>query len=383
MPPVVGDIDWRGKTAVLRADLNAPMANGKIADDERIRASLPTMETIVNNGGGVVCLSHLGRPQGAQPELSLRPVAEHIAKLTGKPARFAAGFDAPKPKAGEVVVMENTRFNKGEKENDTSLALRYAALGDIFVFDAFATAHRREASVCALAEVMSPNVCAGLLVTAELRAAKTAMQNPRRPVVLVAGGAKISDKLGALQNLLPLCDTLLVGGGAANTLLAADGVNVGSSIVDADMLDEAEMILLKFRRKIADVDDVVVDGVGNVNVGVDIETTGDLRTIMDIGKKTRERYAKIIAKAGTVIWSGPMGKYEDEEYSHGTRAVAVAVSKTPAFTLAGGGDTVSAINNACVGAKINHLSTGGGAFLQLLANGEMPALDALNKAAKN
>ena len=378
MPPVVGDIDWRGKTAVLRADLNAPMANGKIADDERIRASLPTMETIVNNGGGVVCLSHLGRPQGAQPELSLRPVAEHIAKLTGKPARFAAGFDAPKPKAGEVVIMENTRFNKGEKENDTSLALRYAKLGDIFVFDAFATAHRREASVCALAEVMSPNVCAGLLVTAELRAAKTAMQNPRRPVVLVAGGAKISDKLGALQNLLPLCDNLLVGGGAANTLLAADGVNVGSSLVDAKMQNAAEDMLVKFRKKIVVVDDVVVDGVGNVAIG----NVGD-GAIMDIGAKTRRRYADVIAEAGTVIWSGPMGKYEDEEFSNGTRAVAVAVSESDAYTLAGGGDTVSAINNAGVGAKINHLSTGGGAFLQLLANGEMPALDALRKASKS
>ena len=281
---------------------------------------------------------------------------------------------------GEVAVMENTRFNDGEKNNDAKLAACYAQLGDIFVLDAFAAAHRREASLCAIADVFAPKVCAGLLLDAELRAAKTALQNPRRPVVVIIGGAKISDKLGALNNLLPLCDMLLPGGGVANTILAAGGANIGNSLADKKMLTAAKLLLQNFGDKIVVMDDVIADD-GNGNIEETALTNLGTRAISDIGINTRRKYADIIQNAGTVIWSGPMGKYENPQTNIGTNAVACAVAQTDAYTLAGGGDTISAINIAKVADKINHISTGGGAFLQMLAGGEMPALDAFAKAA--
>ncbi|MGI9338108.1 MAG: phosphoglycerate kinase [Gammaproteobacteria bacterium] len=376
-----GDICWRGKTALLRADFNVPLRDGKVADTSRIAAALPTIKAITESGGGVVCLSHLGRPSCAQAGLSLQPVAEKLALLINKPVRLITGFDEPKISGGEVALMENTRFNKGEQTNDRHLALRYAAFGDMFVLDAFSAAHRREASLCALAEVCAPNVCAGLLLNAELQAAKTALKNPRRPVVVIAGGAKISDKLGALNNLLPLCDMLLVGGGAANTFLAAGGANTGNSLIDKTMLDAAKTLLHQFGDKIVMMEDAITDD-GNGNMEECALNNIGGRAIVDIGINTARKYADIIQNAGTVIWSGPMGKYENPQTNHGTKAIATAAAKSNAYTLAGGGDTISAINLANVAGKINHLSTGGSAFLQMLAGGEMPALDALNKASE-
>ena len=380
-----GKIDWHGKTAVLRADFNVPLTGGEVADDSRIRAALPTITTITRGGGSVICLSHLGRPdvcntQEERNALSLQPVAARLSLLINKPVRLITGFAEPKLSGGEVAVMENTRFNDGEKNNDAKLAACYAQLGDIFVLDAFAAAHRREASLCAIADVFAPKVCAGLLLDAELRAAKTALQNPRRPVVVIIGGAKISDKLGALNNLLPLCDMLLPGGGVANTILAAGGANIGNSLADKKMLTAAKLLLQNFGDKIVVMDDVIADD-GNGNIEETALTNLGTRAISDIGINTRRKYADIIQNAGTVIWSGPMGKYENPQTNIGTNAVACAVAQTDAYTLAGGGDTISAINIAKVADKINHISTGGGAFLQMLAGGEMPALDAFAKAA--
>lgn len=375
-----GGINWRGKTALLRADFNVPLRDGKVADDSRIVAALPTIKAITESGGAVVCLSHLGRPAGIQAGLSLQPVAARLSILLGKPVRLINNFDGAKPSGGEVALMENTRFNEGEKENDRQLAAHYASFGDIFVMDAFSAAHRTESSLCALAEVLAPNVCAGLLLKAELIAAKTALKTPRRPVVVIAGGAKISDKLGALNNLLPLCDKLLVGGGAANTFLAASGAAVGNSLIDKTMTDAAQSLLQQFGDKIVMIKDAIaIDGGGTIEE-CQLDNIG-ARAIVDIGINTRKQFAAIIQKAGTVIWSGPMGKYEDAKTFHGTKAIAHAVAESPAYTLAGGGDTIGAINLAGVANGINHLSTGGSAFLRMLAGEKMAALDALEKAS--
>lgn len=377
----LADFQWRGKVAVLRADFNAPLSGGELADDSRLRACLPTIGAILKNGGGVVCLSHLGRPRGKEKQLSLRPVAERLEKLAQTTVRFLPDFSGARPAAGELCVAENTRFHSGEKENDKALAKQYAALGDIFVFDAFAAAHRREASTCALAEVMSPNVCAGMLAAAEVSAASRALVNPRKPVVLIVGGAKVSDKLGALRNLRKLCARLLCGGGALNTVLAARGINVGKSLVEKTMLDAAKEIAQSFGDAIATAEDAIVaDDSGNIRQTPVNEIRAD-EMIVDIGEKTRARYAAEIQKAGTVIWSGPMGKYEEPPFAVGTRAVAQAAADSPAYILAGGGDTVSAINASGCAKQMDYLSTGGGAFLQMLAGKEMPALAALQKAS--
>lgn len=375
------NINWRGKVALLRADFNVPLRDGKVADDSRIVAALPTIRAIIKGGGGVVCLSHLGRPYGAQPELSLSPVADALASVIGKPVRLIKTFDAPKISGGEVALMENTRFNKGEQENDRDLAMRYAAFGDVFVMDAFSAAHRIEASLCALADILAPNVCAGLLLNAELQAAKTALQSPCRPVVVIAGGAKISDKLGALNNLLPLCDTLLTGGGAANTFLSASGADIGNSLIDKTMLTAAGLLLKQFGNKIIMPKDAITDD-GNGNIKQCTINNIGKNAIVDIGTKTSQEYADIIRQAGTVVWSGPMGKYEHPQTNKGTTIIAKAAAESHAYTLAGGGDTIGAINLAGVGDKINHLSTGGSAFLRMLAGDTMPALDALKKASE-
>ena len=384
----VSDFCWRGKTAVWRADFNTPMAGGKIADDSRIRAALPTARHILAEGGGVVCLSHLGRPREGVVDsaLSLRPAAERLSELLGIPAAFWRGFsEIKKPAAGEICVLENTRFNIGEKENRAELAAQYAALGDVFVMDAFAAAHRMEASVCALAAAAKER-CAGILLAAELGALRHVLDSPARPLAAVVGGAKVSTKLPALKRLLDVCDIVIPGGGIANTFLAAAGKNTGASLREDSMFAEAGEMLKQYGEKIILPEDFIVATEISETAAVRCLNAGELQhinaaeKILDVGEKSRAAFSETLAAAKTIIWNGPSGVFECAPFAGGTRVLAEAVANSPAYSLAGGGDTLSAAAQFGVGEKISYLSTGGGALLEYLGGAKLPALAALEQA---
>jgi phosphoglycerate kinase len=378
-----------GKRVLIREDLNVPIADGKISSDARLRAVVPTLRRAAGEGARVLVMSHLGRPQEGEPDpaLSLRPVAKALAGLLGAPVRFHDGeLDAAAAATSEVVLLENVRFLKGEKKDDPALGARMAALCDVFVMDAFGTAHRAEASTHGVA-LAAPLACAGPLLVAELEALERALENPKRPLVAIVGGSKVSTKLRVLESLVTKVDQLVVGGGIANTFLAATGVAVGKSLHEPEMVDIAKRLLTQASAR----------GVGipiptDVVIATEFAPTAKARTrdaaavgshemILDIGPNSAQAIAAIVAQAGTVIWNGPLGVFEFDAFGGGTRALAEAIAKSPAFSIAGGGDTLAAIEKYGIEDDVSYISTGGGAFLEFVEGKTLPAVAALEQRA--
>ena len=390
------DFDLAGKRVFIRADLNVPVKDGKVTSDARITASMPTIEHALKAGARVMVTSHLGRPtEGAwSEEISLKPVADVMAAKLGKPVRLIkdwvdGGFEVAE---GEVVLLENCRVNKGEKKNVEDTARKYAALCDVFVMDAFGTAHRAEASTYGIAQ-FAPTACAGMLVSQELEALDKALANPARPMVAIVGGSKVSTKLTVLEALAEKCEQLVVGGGIANTFLAATGKNVGKSLCEHDLIPTAQALMSKMTARGATIPiavDVVVSNQspfgenGNPNAPAVMKDAGavaDDDMIYDIGPKSTQQLVDIIMKAGTVVWNGPVGVFEFDQFGAGTKAVAMAIANTKAFTLAGGGDTIAAIQTYDIYDKVSYISTAGGAFLEYLEGKVLPAVEILEKRA--
>jgi len=382
------DLEVSGKTVLVRADLNVPLASGEIVDDFRIRSSLPTIEELRARGATVVVCSHLGRPSGHDSTLSLRPVAALMAELGGFPVAFAGDVGGPESQAavaaaapGDVVMIENTRFEAGEKKNDPELSDRLATLADVFVLDAFGTAHRAHASTVGVAERLSS--AAGRLLEAEAQALGRLMEEPDRPYIVILGGAKVSDKLGVIKALLPKVDAMLIGGAMCFTLLAAEGYPVGDSLIEADMVDEiSEVLESPFGSRLVLPTDIVVGEAfasDTPHRRVPATAIPDGMMGLDIGPDTSERFASVIAGSATVFWNGPMGVVEWEAFAAGTHAVADAVAACEGFTAAGGGDSVAALRAFGQEDAVSHLSTGGGAGLELLEGGTLPGLEVLEK----
>lgn len=385
------DLDLKNKRVFIRADLNVPVKDGKVTSDARITASLPTIEFALKAGARVMVTSHLGRPTEGEfkPEDSLAPVAEVMSAKLGKPVRLIqnwvdGGFEvAP----GEVVLLENCRVNKGEKKNAEETAKKYAALCDIFVMDAFGTAHRAEASTYGIAQ-FAPVACAGILVAQELEALDKALANPARPMVAIVGGSKVSTKLTVLEALSEKVDQLVVGGGIANTFLAATGKNVGKSLCETDLIPTAKSLMEKMAKRGASIPiavDVVVGKKFDANepaVLKDADAVAEDDMIFDIGPKSAQALADIIMKAGTVVWNGPVGVFEFDQFGNGTKKIAEAIAATKAFTLAGGGDTIAAIQKYGIYDKVSYISTAGGAFLEYLEGKVLPAVEILEKRAQ-
>ncbi|MFN8472111.1 MAG: phosphoglycerate kinase [Anaerolineae bacterium] len=382
----VRDIDWSGKTAVVRVDFNVPIKNGVVTDDTRIRESLPTIRYLIDHGAKLVLLSHLGRPKGkVAPEYSLKPAADHLSEMIGKPVTFLPDLDtAPAEvaalKPGDVAVLENTRFHAGEEKNDPELGKKFAALGDVYVNDAFGSAHRAHSSTEAIAH--DKPAVAGFLMEKELDYLGRALSNPERPFVAILGGAKISDKIEVVRSLLSKTDRLLIGGGMANTFLAAKGLDMAESLVEKESLDIAKTLMGEAGDKLVlPVDAVVADkfaaDAAHKVVAVDAVPAG--WRILDIGPKTIELFKDDLKGAKTVVWNGPMGVFEMPEFAKGTFAIADVLADLPgATTIIGGGDSAAAVHAAGVANKITHISTGGGASLEFLEGKTLPGVAALN-----
>ena len=382
------DLVIEGKRVLIREDLNVPVSDGVVTSDARIRAALPTIQAAVDAGAAVMLMSHLGRPTEGQPEakFSLQPVASRLAELLGRDVPLVQDWiDGVDVTPGEVVLFENVRFLAGEKTNDESLARKMAALCDVFVMDAFGTAHRAQASTYGVAEY-APIACAGPLLSAELDALGGAMTNPARPMVAIVGGSKVSTKLTVLEALAEIVDTLIVGGGIANTFIAAAGQNVGKSLHEANMLDIARDLAANDddRATIPVPTDVVVATEFSADAKASskpVDAVDDDELILDIGPKTAERFAEIIAGAGTIIWNGPVGVFEFEAFANGTRVIAKAIAASSGFSVAGGGDTLAAIDKYGVAERISYISTGGGAFLEFVEGKTLPAVEILTRRA--
>lgn len=382
----LADQNVSGKTVVIRVDMNVPVKDGVIADDTRIRASLASIRFCLQQGAAVVVLTHLGRPKAGapKPEDSVAPVAQRLGELLGQEVRVVEDWREHKPQlqAGEVVMLPNVRLNVGEKENDSSLAAAYAALGDVYVNDAFGTAHRSEASTVAVAAVAGM-ACAGMLLTAELDALSQALQNPQTPVVAIVGGSKVSTKLTILESLADKVDHLIVGGGIANTFLLAQGLPVGQSLAESELVNSARQILDKIAAKGGDIPlptDVVVAKRFAADAPAEIKNVADVAAddmILDIGPQSAQRLAQMLKSARTIVWNGPVGVFEFASFAHGTEVLAEAIAASEAFSIAGGGDTLAAIAQFGVKDDISYISTGGGAFLEFLEGKTLPAVAAL------
>lgn len=389
----MNDIDLSNQRVLIREDLNVPMLRGEITNDTRIRMAIPTLKAALEAGARVMVLSHLGRPEEGvfDEEHSLAPIATRLSELLEMDVPLIHNWlDGNVDVApGKIVLCENVRFNRGEKTNDETLSKQIAALCDVFVMDAFATAHRAEASTCGVIE-FATLACAGPLLAEELSALKRGLDTAKRPIVAIVGGSKISTKLPVLDSLSKKVDTLIVGGGIANTFLAAQGYDVGKSLYEPDLIDEADRLLNA--KSIATIPmpvDVVVaetfsaEAISSVK---GIEQVDEDERILDIGPQTAKLYAELIEKAGTILWNGPVGAFEIEQFSHGTRAIGEAISAITttgkAFSIAGGGDTIAAIDSFGLNEKISYISTGGGAFLSFLEGEALPAVTALEKHAK-
>jgi len=379
-----------GKRVLIREDLNVPIKDGKVTSDKRISASVPTIKMAMDAGAKVMLMSHLGRPtEGEYDEaFSLVPVAADLSKKLGKEVRLVKDYlDAPVEVAeGEVVLLENVRFNKGEKKNDDELAKKYAALCDVFVMDAFGTAHRAQASTYG-AGVYAPIAAAGPLLAAELEALGKALENPDRPMVAIVGGSKVSTKLTVLESLAEKVDQLVVGGGIANTFIAAAGHNVGKSLYEPDLIDTAKRLMETMESRGAGVP-IAKDVVCGKEFAEDAEATlkkvdevADDDMIFDIGPESAQELAEIIKKAGTVVWNGPVGVFEFDQFGKGTETIAKAIAESNAFSIAGGGDTLAAIDKYGVESGVSYISTGGGAFLEFLEGKKLPAVEMLEKKA--
>ena len=387
----LADLDIKGKRVFIRSDLNVPVKEGKVTSDARITASMATIKHCLDAGAKVMVTSHLGRPTEGEwsEENSLKPVADNIAARLGKPVRLIkdwvdGGFDVDE---GELVILENCRINKGEKKNVDDTAKKYAALCDVFVMDAFGTAHRAEASTHGIAKY-APVACAGFLVAQELEALGKALANPARPLVAIVGGSKVSTKLTVLESLADKCEQLVVGGGIANTFLKALGNNVGKSLCEDDLVPTALALIEKMKSRGASVPiavDVVVGKNFDANEPAVLKSASEVsddEMILDIGPKSAQELADIILKAGTVVWNGPVGVFEFDQFSEGTKTIANAIATTKAFTLAGGGDTIAAIQKYGIYDKVSYISTAGGAFLEYLEGKELPAVAILEERAK-
>jgi len=384
------DLDLTGKRVMIREDLNVPMAGGRVTSDARIRAVLPTIRQVLEyKRASVLLLSHLGRPVEGEPEdrFSLAPVAKKLAELLGRPVMFERDWlDGVDIDPGEVVLCENVRFNPGEKSNDEALARRMAALCDVFVMDAFATAHRAQASTEGVAR-FAPQACAGPLLVRELSTLQKAMHDPERPLLAIVGGAKVSTKLAVLEALLERCDQLIVGGGIASTFIAATGHQVGRSLHEPDLIPEAQRLIRLAHRLGGDIPipkDVLVAKAFEPDAAALVRRLDEVQEdemILDIGPLTAADYADIIWGAGTVIWNGPVGVFEFENFRHGTQAVAEAIADSNCFSIAGGGDTLAAIDKFDIADRISYISTGGGAFLEFVEGKTLPAVAALEARA--
>lgn len=384
------DLDLAGKRVLIREDLNVPIKEGKVTSDARIRASMPTITHAANAGAKVMLMSHVGRPTEGEfsEENSLQPVADHISGLLGKPVRLIrdyldGGFDVAD---GEVVLLENVRFNVGEGKNAEDLSKKYAALCDIYVMDAFGTAHRAQASTHG-AGVHAPVACAGPLLAGELEALGKALDNPARPMVAIVGGSKVSTKLTVLESLSTKVDQLVVGGGIANTFIAAAGYPVGKSLYEADLIDTCKKLTA----------DAEANG-GSIPVPTDIVCAKEFSPtaeatlkaadecldddmIFDIGPDSAEALAKIIRNAGTIVWNGPVGVFEFDQFGEGTKTIAMAIAESKGFSIAGGGDTLAAVDKYNIADKVSYISTGGGAFLEFLEGKQLPAVAMLEERA--
>lgn len=385
-------VDVSGKRVAMRVDFNVPIEGGKIQDDTRIRAALPTVQRLLDGGASLILISHLGRPKGrVNPDFSLRPVAKRLSELLERPVQLAddvigddAAAKAAKLEPGDILLLENVRFEAGEEKNDDALASELAAFGDLFVNDAFGAAHRAHASTAGIASHL-PSY-AGDLMVAEVEALGALTVSPARPFVAILGGAKVSDKIGVIENLLSRVDTVLLGGGMANTFLMAEGKAVGDSLVEADFVDTANDVIEKAQHQSVElllpVDVVAAKGMDSQASTVDADGISDGWAAYDIGPRTIEQFSDVIAGAKTIFWNGPMGVFEKPAFANGTLAIAKAVANANAFTVIGGGDSVSAIEQSGLADKISHISTGGGASLEFIEGRELPGIAALEDASQ-
>ena len=383
------EIDLSGKRVLIRQDLNVPLQDGKITSDVRIQASLPTIKLAIEQGAQIMLMSHLGRPEEGSFDAaaSLAPVAQHLSQLLGKEVRLIKEWQSPFEVAnGEVVLLENVRFNKGEKKNQDELAKAYAALCDVFVMDAFGTAHRAQASTHGVAK-FAPTACAGPLLHGELEALEKALANPARPMVALVGGSKVSTKLTVLDALSKICDTLVVGGGISNTFVAAAGHNVGNSLYEPDLIPEAQRLCRETDVVFATDCTTTKDGFKDWKhdslteiKGVDKVAEGE--EIIDYGPETSAKVVEILKSAKTILWNGPCGVFEFDAFAKGTEITAQAIADSAAFSLAGGGDTLAAIDKYGLAEKISYISTGGGAFLEYVEGKKLPAVAILEERAK-
>ena len=387
----MADLDLRGKRVLIREDLNVPVQDGTVTSDARIRAALPTIRQALDKRAKVLILSHLGRPEEGKADeaLSLKPVAARLSELLGKAVPLKRDWlDGVDCEPGTAVLCENVRFNKGEKKDDPALARRMADLCDVFVMDAFGTAHRAEASTHGVVR-FAKTACAGPLLVGELEALERALEKPARPLVAIVAGSKVSTKLTVLESLLAKVDKLIVGGGIANTFLAATGVAVGKSLYEADLLDVARRLMTQARERGAEIPlptDVVVAKELAATAHADVRSIHEVRPderILDIGPDTADRLSAMLQSAGTIIWNGPVGVFEFEQFGEGTRAIAQAIARSKAFSLAGGGDTLAAIEKYGVEDGISYISTGGGAFLEFVEGKTLPAVAALEERARS
>ncbi len=385
------DLDLAGKRVLIREDLNVPIKDGKVASDKRIRASMPTIEHAMNAGAKVMLMSHLGRPTEGEPaeEFSLQPVADHLSGLLGKEVRLIKDYldNPPQLEDGEVVILENVRFNKGEKANDEVLSKKYAALCDVYVMDAFGTAHRAQASTHGVG-TFAPVACAGPLLAGELDALGKALNNPKRPMVAIVGGSKVSTKLTVLESLSQIVDQLIPGGGIANTFIAAMGHNVGKSLYEEDLVAEAKRLMEAARAKGGEIPvptDVVVGKEFSETTEATVKKVEDVADddmIFDIGPETAARFASMMKEAGTIVWNGPVGVFEFDQFAEGTKVLGEAIAESDGFSIAGGGDTLAAVNKYGLADRISYISTGGGAFLEFLEGKKLPAVEMLEQRAK-
>jgi phosphoglycerate kinase len=378
------DFNLQGRRVLIREDLNVPIKNGKVTSDARIRASLPTIELALKAGAKVIVMSHLGRPTEGQyeEEFSLAPVAAHLGQLLNRDVPLVkdwqAGLDVGD---GELVLLENVRFNKGEKKDNEELAQQYAGLCDVFVMDAFGTAHRAEASTHGVAKFATV-ACAGLLLAAELENLEKALKHPARPLVAIVGGSKVSTKLTVLENLSEKVDQLIVGGGIANTFLAAAGFPVGKSLCEHDLLDAAKALMKKTNIPLPV--DVVVGKEFNENAAATVKDVKDVAAddmIFDIGPKSAQQLATLLKDAKSIIWNGPVGVFEFDQFGEGTRVLSNAIADSSAFSIAGGGDTLAAVDKYGIEDRVSYISTGGGAFLEYVEGKVLPAVAILEARA--
>ena len=387
----MSDLDLHGKRVLIREDLNVPVKDGVVTSDARLKAAIPTIELALAKGAKVMVMSHLGRPEEGvfDAESSMQPVADYLAKALTAPVRLVADYlNGVEVAQGEVVVFENVRFNKGEGKNNDELAQKLAALCDVFVMDAFGTAHRAQASTHGVAKYAKV-ACAGPLLTAELDALAAALKNPKRPLVAIVGGSKVSTKLTVLESLSGIVDQLIVGGGIANTFIAAQGHNVGKSLCENDLIPEAQRLMAQAKARGGNIPvptDVVTGKAFSADTAAELKDVAAVAAddmIFDVGPATIAELTAILKNAGTIVWNGPVGVFEFDQFGAGTKALAEAIAQSEAFSIAGGGDTLAAIDKYDVAAQISYISTGGGAFLEFLEGKPLPAVAILEERAQN